>query len=127
MDGNPIDEFRLSVMQDVLPVGMAMFDRVREGGPRKLFEIFRQSDNPLNELQAEGSLRAATLRDRLDMIRPGLGNPIMSVKVSIDSKDFETDDYQLLLEHLRGIESKLDDLEQILDSDSFGNSKLPKE
>ncbi len=128
MDGNPIDEFRLSVMQDALPVGIALFDRFREGGPRRLFDIFRQSDKPLKELQVEGGFGAATLRERLDMIRPGLGNPIMPVKVSIDSKDFDDDDdYQLLLEHLREIESKLQNLEQILDSNSFGDSQLPKE
>ena len=29
---NPLDQLRLSLMQDVLPVGLAVFERARQGG-----------------------------------------------------------------------------------------------
>ena len=32
---NPLDQLRLSLMQDVLPVGLAVLERARQGGPGK--------------------------------------------------------------------------------------------
>ena len=37
---NPLDQLRLSLMQDVLPVGLAVLERARKGGPGKVVEVF---------------------------------------------------------------------------------------
>ena len=37
---NPLDQLRLSLMQDVLPVGLAVLERARQGGPGKVVEVF---------------------------------------------------------------------------------------
>ena len=39
---NPLDQLRLSLMQDVLPVGLAVLERARQGGPGKVVEAFTQ-------------------------------------------------------------------------------------
>ena len=33
---NPLDQLRLTLMQEVLPVGLAMVERAREGGPARV-------------------------------------------------------------------------------------------
>ncbi len=42
-----LDSLHMSLMQDVLPVGMAIFERVKEGGANKIMEVFKDSDDPL--------------------------------------------------------------------------------
>ena len=40
MAADPLDALRLTLMQDVLPVGVAMVDRARRGGPREVLAAF---------------------------------------------------------------------------------------
>ena len=47
MPDDRIDGLHLALMQDVLPVGCAMFERIRQGGPSKVVEIFAASDDGL--------------------------------------------------------------------------------
>ena len=51
-----LDALRLSLMQDVLPVGLAAVDRVRRGGPQELIAAFASEGNedPLAQLRQEG-------------------------------------------------------------------------
>ena len=45
---NPLDQLRLSLMQDVLPVGLAVLERARKGGPGKVVEVFTAgSEDPI--------------------------------------------------------------------------------
>jgi hypothetical protein len=81
MAANPIDELRLSLMKDVLPVGMAVVERARRGGPREVFDAFSTDRDPLATLQQEGEDAARQVRDSLDRVRPGLGNPVLQVDV----------------------------------------------
>ena len=54
---NPLDQLRLSLMQDVLPVGLAVLERARRGGPGKVAEVFTGgSDDPI----ADAGFGAAT-------------------------------------------------------------------
>lgn len=82
MAPDPLDQIRLTVMQQLLPVGIAMAERVRRGGAGELLSAFdgRQPD-PLDVLRQEGESAASQLRARLDQLSPGLGNPIMPVQV----------------------------------------------
>mgnify|MGYP003328885920 FL=1 len=69
-------------MQDVLPVGLAVVERARKGGPREVFAVF--DGNPADSLQRlrqEGEPVASQVRDTLDRFQPGLGNPVMKVEV----------------------------------------------
>lgn len=81
MAADPLDSLRLSLMQDVLPVGMAMVERARRGGVRDLVAVLSESDDPLSQLRQEGDQAARNVRNNLDRVQPGLGNPVMPVEV----------------------------------------------
>lgn len=82
MATDPLDALRLTLMQDVLPVGMAVVERARKGGPAEVIAAFDGSAaDPLGRLRQEGEPAASQLRDNLDRLQPGLGNPVMKVEV----------------------------------------------
>ena len=82
MAAEPFDALRLTLMQDVLPVGLAVAERVRRGGPREVLAAFDGSSaDPLGRLREEGEPSASQLRDSLDRLQPGLGNPVLKVEV----------------------------------------------
>ena len=82
MAADPLDALRLTLMQDVLPVGMAMVERARRGGAREVLAAFDGSSvDPLGQLRQEGEPSASDLREQLDRLQPGLGNPVMKVDV----------------------------------------------
>jgi len=81
MATDPLETLRLTLMQDVLPVGMAVVERARRGGPREVAEAFTAQEDPLERLRQEGDAAARELRDSLDRLQPGLGNPVMRVQV----------------------------------------------
>ena len=112
-----LDTLRLAFMQEFLPVGIAMVDRVRRGGASKVVEVFTASSNPLEELREEGEPAARSLRERLDQVSPGLGNPVMQVKVAVDDESpnlMQLQDKEVLGEALNRIEVRLDALEVCL-------------
>jgi len=105
---NPLDQLRLSVMQDVLPVGLAVLERARQGGPAKVVEAFTTgAEDPVDTLRQEGEPAARSVRDQLDAVRPGLGNPVMPVAVSVEDPAETRDD---LMDTLLRIEQRLDAL-----------------
>ena len=113
---NPLDQLRLSLMQDVLPVGLAVMERARQGGAGKVVEAFTAgSEDPIADLRQEGEPVARGVRDQLDAVSPGLGNPVMSVSVSVDEpatvEQVGPDD---LLPTLRRIEERLEELRRRL-------------
>ena len=115
---NPLDQLRLSLMQDVLPVGLAVLERARQGGPGKVVEVFTAgSEDPIAELRQEGEPVARDVREQLDAVSPGLGNPVMSVSVSVDEPemaDERQDDPDDLMPTLRRIEQRLEELRRRL-------------
>ena len=120
MVDDPKDTLRLALMQDVLPVGMAIFERVRQGGASKVAEAFTSSDDPLQELKIEGELAAKTVREQLDNVSPGLGNPVVPVKVDIEFSSPEVDpilDQESLLQCLGRIQVDIQELETLLFED----------
>ena len=46
-DSQPLDSLRLTLMQDVLPVGLAFVDRVRTDGAAKAVESVAKGEDPL--------------------------------------------------------------------------------
>lgn len=82
MATDPLDALRLTLMQDVLPVSLAVVERARRGGASEVMAAFDGSaSDPLGRLRQEGEPAASQLRDNLDRIQPGLGNPVMKVEV----------------------------------------------
>ncbi|MEJ6657311.1 MAG: hypothetical protein QNL17_00685, partial [Synechococcus sp. ChSW.bin.154] len=81
----PFDTLRLALMQEVLPVGLALGERARAGGPGKEVESFTEgATDPLRELREDGEPAAKDVRERLDQVSPGLGNPVMPVQVAVE-------------------------------------------
>ncbi|MFM9100498.1 MAG: hypothetical protein ACKOPS_03820, partial [Cyanobium sp.] len=74
MASDPLDALRLSLMQEVLPVGLAVVERARRGGAREVLAVFEGNPaDPLDRLRREGEPAASQLRDTLDRFQPGLG------------------------------------------------------
>jgi hypothetical protein len=115
---NPLDQLRLSLMQDVLPVGLAMFERARQGGPGRVAEVFTEGlADPIAELRQEGEPVARDVREQLDSVSPGLGNPVMPVSVSIEEPNTTADERDDLNLALQRIEHRLDALRRLLPAD----------
>ncbi|MCP9799232.1 hypothetical protein [Synechococcus sp. RedBA-s] len=91
MAADPFDALRLTLMEEILPVGIAMVDRARRGGPRQVVEAFTATDDPLAQLRQEGDAAAKAVRESLDQVQPGLGNPVLKVEVRDVPSDFSTD------------------------------------
>ena len=115
---NPLDQLRLSLMQDVLPVGLAVFERARQGGPGRVAEVFTAgSTDPIADLKQEGEPVARDVREQLDAFSPGLGNPVMPVSVSVEEPQAGTDERDDLTLALQRIEERLDALRRLLPAD----------
>lgn len=123
MASDPLDALRLTLMQEVLPVGLAVVERARRGGPRDVIEAFSAQDDPLEQLRQEGEPAARQVRESLDRLQPGLGNPVMKVEVrdvqadepaSGASPAADASDRQELQQALARIGDRLTQLEQRL-------------
>ena len=120
-DSQPLDSLRLALMQEVLPMGLAFADRVRIDGPAKAVESVARGDDPLGDLRQQGEAAAREVRERLDQISPGLGNPVMSVQVEVDepgelqnSLNSDQDDSLQLQDVLARIDGRLQRLDALL-------------
>jgi len=112
---------RLTLMQDALPVGIAIAERVRTKGLMNTMELFSSSEEPLNDLRVEGEPLAKSLREQLDQFNPGLGNPVMSVKVAVDEgvpSNSESEEIDTLIEVLTNIDERLDLLDNYFNNQS---------
>ncbi|MEX0588069.1 MAG: hypothetical protein WD136_02330 [Cyanobium sp.] len=122
MAADPFDALRLTLMQDVLPVGLAVVERARKGGAKEVMAAFDGSSaDPLGSLRQEGEPVASQVREGLDRVSPGLGNPVMKVEVHdvVDEVDAVADpqdalELQLGLDRIAG---RLALLEQRLGTD----------
>ncbi|MEA5424313.1 hypothetical protein [Synechococcus sp. CCY9202] len=81
MAADPFDALRLTLMQDVLPVGLAVVERALKGGSAEVMAAFNDTNDPLGQLREEGEPVASQVREGLDRVQPGLGNPVMKVEV----------------------------------------------
>ena len=119
MADTQFDNLHLSFVENVLPVGMALLNRAQKGGARKVIEGFTSSDDPVGRLKGEGSFSAQLVRDKLDQISPGLGNPIIEVKVSVENEEIKNIDSLVdddLLDILNRIDDKIDAVQGYLDN-----------
>jgi hypothetical protein len=119
----PLDKLRLALMQQVLPVGLALVDRARKGGPAEVAAAFAAaSPDPIDALRQEGEPAASRLRAQLDQLSPGLGNPVMAVQVrEVEPVEEQRDppwdpDPDALPQRLQQIGDRLTELERRLQS-----------
>ena len=120
MTENAFESFRLSLMQEVLPVGVALVNRARQKGAQAVLEVLTSSNKPFEELRSEGEPTARILRDKLDQLSLGLGNPVMSVKVDVEdtrSDENNTLDTDILIEILNKIDERIQLLDGYLNND----------
>ena len=82
-----LNALRLKLMQDVLPVGLAVADRARKGGAKDVIAAFQGDADPIEQLRQEGEVAASQVRERLDRVSPGLGNPVVKVEVRDVAQD----------------------------------------
>ena len=131
MAANPLDKLRLRLMQDVLPVGVAVAERARKGGIKDVMAAFARpaaGPDPLTRLRQEGEPLASQLRNGLDRLSPGLGNPVMKVDVRVEpeatmvdagaSESMSLPDEQALVIRLAALEQRLQQLEALLQQQS---------
>lgn len=126
MAADPLDKLRLKLMQDLLPVGVAVVERARKGGFRDVVAAFSTPEaggDPLTQLRDEGEPKARQLRDSLDRLSPGLGNPVMRVDVRVEpdapaaaSGSSQSLDDAALVARLQAMEQRLVLLQQQLGS-----------
>ena len=119
MASDPLDALRLTLMQDVLPVGLAVVERARKGGVQEVMAAFDgRSSDPLGSLRQEGEPAASQVREGLDRVSPGLGNPVMKVEVhDVAPEAADPDDGRELQLALSRIGERLALLEQRLGVD----------
>tara|TARA_Y100001968_G_scaffold317314_1_gene346182 strand:+ start:2202 stop:2570 length:369 start_codon:yes stop_codon:yes gene_type:complete len=111
MADDAFQSFRVSLMQEALPVGIAIADRIRKNGVASILQFFNSSDEPFQELRVEGEPFAESLRDQLDDLSPGLGNPVMSVNVNVDEEkisNIQHEDIDSLMQVLNNIDQNLE-------------------
>jgi hypothetical protein len=116
MAADPFDKLRLKLMQDVLPVGVAVVERARRGGLKDLVSAFgadQPQGDPLSRLRDEGEPIASQLRNSLDRLSPGLGNPVMKVDVRVEPD--ASADAGALVVRLAALEQRLGQLEALLE------------
>ena len=124
------DKFKnlhLSIMQSILPVGMGVLHNAKAGGLKKVIDVFN-SEDPVSELQVDGETSAKILRDKIDEWIPGLGNPVVSVDVTVEDNttDYEIHEDDPLSSTLIRIDKQLTELSQYIDDNAFirDNKKL---
>ena len=125
MANDKFKNLHLSIMQSILPLGMGVLHNAKTGGMKKVIDVFNSKD-PVSELQVDGETSAKILRDKIDEWIPGLGNPVVSVDVTIEEKstDYEIDEDDALFATLIRIDRQLTELSQhINDSDFTGDNK----
>ena len=119
MANRKFKNLHLSLMQSILPLGMGVLHNAKTGGLEKVIDVLHSTD-PVAELQVDGETSAKILRDKIDEWIPGLGNPVVSVDVTVeeDFKDYELDEEETLVATLIRIDKQLTDLSQYIKNDS---------
>tara|TARA_Y100001968_G_scaffold136093_1_gene124104 strand:+ start:37 stop:414 length:378 start_codon:yes stop_codon:yes gene_type:complete len=116
------DQFRdvhLFALESVLPFGMGIINNARTGGLQKIMNVFKSKD-PFSEFQVDGETSAKTVRDKIDQLIPGLGHPVLSVDVTVEENnpDSEIKNQDSLISTLTRIDIQLDELRHYLNNDS---------
>mgnify|MGYP001400618479 CR=1 FL=1 len=118
MANDQLKDLHLKAMQSVLPVGMGIIKNAKAGGLKKIIDVLSSPD-PFSEFQVDGETSAKTLRDQIDQLIPGLGNPVVSVDVTVEDNitECEINDKDSLVSTLTRIDVQLNELRKFLEND----------
>ncbi|WP_143324620.1 hypothetical protein [Candidatus Synechococcus spongiarum] len=104
MANDPLQSLRLQMLNDVLPVGLGAVARLRSARTKDLLNDLLSGQDGVANLRQDGEDDARQLRDLLDQLAPGLGNPVVEVDVEVQSQPADPsgqeDDIQELQERL---------------------------
>ena len=119
MATDPLQDLRLKLMNDALPLGLGALNRWRDHGTRDLLNQLRQGKPGFDTLQRDGEKSARQFRDTLDQVVPGLGNPVVKVSVSeVPEEDGKRssspDELQELQSRLQRIRERVAELKRAL-------------
>nr|AUG32417.1 hypothetical protein PLO_422 [Paulinella longichromatophora] len=81
MTTHRLKKLHLSLLKDVLPIGIAIAKRTWSHGVKDVIQIFTKLESPVVQLREEGDEAARLIRQKLDSIQPGLGNPMTEVEI----------------------------------------------
>ncbi len=118
MPKSDAQQIHLYIMEDFLPVGMAIVERAKKGGASKIVEAFTSVENPFDQLRLEGSLSAQIVREKLDQIRPGLGNPVVDVTVTPETEEIinsDSLDHKTLVNILNRMDARINAIQSYFD------------
>ena len=113
-----VGSLHLFLIEDCLPVGMAIVERVKTGGVSKVIEDLSSVDNPIDTFKMEGTSSAMRTRERLDQFSPGLGNPAVDVEVFTndnDPQEVNSSEINTLLNLLERIDNRLEEIKKHID------------
>ena len=119
MAKDQLRDLHLFAMDSALPFGMGIINNARNGGLKKIMDVIRSKD-PFSEFQVDGETSAKAVRDNIDQLIPGLGNPVVSVDVTVEESypDYKSNDQDSLVSTLNRIDSQLDQLRYYISDDS---------
>ena len=119
MAKDQLKDLHLFAMESVLPFGMGVINSARTGGLKKVINLLKAKD-PFSEFQVDGESSAKTVRDKIDQLIPGLGNPVISVDVTVEENypEYKINDRDSLVSTLNRIDIQLDQLRHYLNDDS---------
>tara|TARA_Y100001968_G_scaffold169020_1_gene154813 strand:- start:125 stop:502 length:378 start_codon:yes stop_codon:yes gene_type:complete len=119
MAKDQLKDLHLFAMESVLPFGMGVINSARTGGLKKVINLLKAKD-PFSEFQVDGESSAKTVRDKIDQLIPGLGNPVISVDVTVEKNypEYKINDRDSLVSTLNRIDIQLDQLRHYLNNDS---------
>ena len=104
MANDPLQNLRLQMLNDVLPVGLGAVSRLRSARAKDLLNDLLSGQDGVANLRQDGEGDARQLRDLLDQLAPGLGNPVVEVDVEVQSRpadpSHQEEDIQELQERL---------------------------
>ena len=104
MANDPLQSLRLQMLNDVLPVGLGTVARLRSARTKDLLNDLLSGQDGVANLRQDGEDDARQLRDLLDQLAPGLGNPVVEVDVEVQSQSSDPsgqeEDIQELQERL---------------------------
>ena len=118
MAKDQIRDLHLFAMESALPFGMGIINNAKAGGFQKIMDVFKSKD-PFSEFQVDGETSAKFVRDKIDKFIPGLGNPVVSVNVTVEDNypDYASNDRESLVSTLNRIDNELDQLRRYINND----------
>ena len=119
MAKDQLRDFHLFAVESALPFGIGIIKNAKNGGFQKIMDVLKSKD-PFSEFQVDGETSAKFVRDKIDKFIPGLGNPVVSVNVTVEDNypDYASNDRESLVSTLNRIDNELDQLRRYINNDS---------